>query len=218
MKQGGDSAKKDAVSLSKLLLIIYSLVYMGIGLFSQEVIMLMTNERYYMAWTVIPILVVAFSVKSIYYFYVNILFYYKQAANKIFISTITGSMADIILASVLVKFYGMYGAAVAFLVAKIVVISIVIIMSKMYDDIGYRVTDMLKIIIPSLLFMGIGLYFSYTQYLTTFSWMNLLYKIGILVSYLAFIYLTNRKDIIRLMKSGKLQQFLRKKVPENANC
>lgn len=209
MNQGGDAGKREAVALSRFLLIGYSLVYMGIGLFSPEVLMLMTTERYHMAWTVIPILVIAFSVKSIYYFYINVLFYYKQAANKIFISTITGSFADIILASILVKFYGMYGAAVAFLIAKVIVVSIVVVMSKMYEDIGYRVTDMLKIIIPSLLFMGIGLYFSYTQYLTTFSWVNLLYKMGVLLIYLAFIYLTNRRMANNIIKSGRIHQVLR---------
>jgi len=179
---------------------------MGIGLFSQEAIILLTNERYIMAWTAIPILVIAFSVKSIYYFYVNVLFYYKDAARKIFIATITGSFADITLALGLVPHYGMYGAAVAFLIAKIIVVTIVIVMSKKYDDIGYKVKGMLKIVVPSLLFMGVGLYLSYTKYMTVFSWINLFYKFGILLAYLVFIYLTNRKMINTIIKSGKIQQ------------
>lgn len=209
MNQGGDAGKRQAVIFSRFLLILYSLIYMGIGLFSPEVLIIMTTERYHLAWTVIPLLVIAFSVKSIYYFYINILFYYKQAANKIFISTITGSIGDIILASILVKLYGMYGAAIAFLIAKVIVVSIVVAMSKMYDDVGYRVIDMLKIIIPSLMFMGVGLYFSYTQYLTTFSWMNMLYKTGVFLVYLAFIYITNRQAINKLIMSGKIQKLLR---------
>lgn len=211
MSQEGEDKKKDIVVLSRFLLILYSLLYMGIGLFSPEVLMLMTTESYHMAWTVIPILVIAYSVKSIYYFYINILFYYKEAANKIFISTITGSFADIILASILVKHYGMYGAALAFLVAKVIVVSLVVVMSKKYNDIDYKVVDMLKIIIPSLLFMGLGLYFSYTKFLTTFSWINLAYKIAIFLVYLIYIYLTNRKAINNLIKSGKIQAYFRKK-------
>ncbi len=134
-----EESKKDVVSLSHFLLALYSLLYMGIGLFSQEVIIIMTNERYIMAWTVIPILVIGFSVKSIYYFYVNVLFYYKKAARKIFIAMINGSFADIVLALALVPRYGMYGTAVSFLIAKIIVVTIVVVMSKKYDDIGYKV-------------------------------------------------------------------------------
>ena len=53
----------------------------------------------------------------------------------------------------------MYGAAIAFVCAKIIVSSIVIvILSKWFDDIGYRGGSMLKIIMPSLIFMGLGLY------------------------------------------------------------
>lgn len=211
MNQGDDSAKSEIISLSRFLLILYSLLYMVIGLFSQEAIIIMTTEKYVMAWTAIPILVVAFSVKSLYYFYVNVLFYYKEAARLIFMSTISGSLADIILASVLVPLYGMYGAAVAFLIAKIIIVAIVIVMSKMYDDVGYRVTEMLKIIVPSLLFLGVGLYFSYTKYMTVFSWTNLLYKFVILFAYLLFIYLTNRNMIDRIIKSGGNKGFLLKK-------
>lgn len=208
MNQGGDSGKLGVVTLSRYLLIIYSVIYMIIGLFSQEVLILMTTPRYYMAWTVIPILVVGFSVKSIYYFFVNILFYYREAANKIFISTITGSLADIVLASIFVKHYGMYGAALSFVIAKIIIVSIVVAMSKAYDDLGYRVTDMLRTIIPSLLFMASGLYFSYTRYLTVFSWSNLFYKFGVLLVYLVFLYLTNKRLVDRFIQSRKIRVVL----------
>ena len=90
-----------------------------------------------------------------------------------------------------------------------IVVSIVVGMSKMYDDIGYRVTDMLRIIVPSLLFMGGGLYLSYTRYLVIFNWMNLLYKFGVLLAYLVFIYLTNRKSIKDLVRSGRIKQAIK---------
>lgn len=211
MSDDHDSGKKDIVSLSQFLLVLYSLVYMVIGLFSQEAIILMTTERFTLSWTVVPILVVGFSVKSIYYFYVNVLFYYKQASNKIFIATIAGSLADITLASIFVPLYGMYGAAVAFLIAKVIIVAIVILMNKKYDDVGYRFTGMLKTIVPSLLFMGAGLYFSYTKYLTEFSWINLLYKAGVLFTYLVFVYFTNRVIIDTIIKSGRIQNIFRRK-------
>jgi O-antigen/teichoic acid export membrane protein len=210
MNKKDETGKNDIVELSHFLLIIYSLVYMAIGLFSQEVIILMTNRTYYMAWTVIPILVIAFSVKSIYYFYINILFYYKDAAKKIFIATIIGSFADIMIAFVLVPIFGMYGAALSFLVAKIAVVSIVVVMSRKYHDIGYRIPAMLKVIMPSLLFMGAGLYFSYTKYLTEFSCITLLYKLVILFIYLVFMYMTNRDMMSRILNSGKIKQVLAK--------
>lgn len=195
MNEKSEENNSQVISLSRFLLILYCVLYMIIGLYSQEAIFLMTNERYIMAWTVIPVLVIAFSVKSIYYFYVSVLFYYKEAANKIFVASISGSLADIIIAYTLVPKYGMYGSAAAFLIAKIILVTIVILISRKFNDIGYRVSEMIRIIVPSLLFMIIGLYFSYTKYLTIFSWINFLYKIMIFLLYLAFIYLTNKKMI-----------------------
>lgn len=195
--------RQNIISLSSFLIIIYSFVYIGIGLFSQEFIILLLPKSYALAWTVIPIFVVGFSIKSIYYFYVNILYYYKKAVKVLFIATISGSLLDIILAFYLVPRYGMYGAAIAFVCAKIIVSSIVVILSKRFDDIGYRVLSMLKIIMPSLIFMGLGLYFSYTKYLTAFSWRVLIYKILMCVIYIIFIYFTNKKHVINAVNIVK---------------
>ncbi|EJR22199.1 polysaccharide biosynthesis C-terminal domain-containing protein [Bacillus paranthracis] len=211
MNKDNLNSKREVVNLSSFLLLLYSLVYLGIGLFSQEVIILMTNKGYILAWTIIPILVIAFSLKSIYYFYVNVLFYHKSAVRFIFIATIIGSFADIISAYMLVPKYGMYGAAISFLIAKMIVVTIVVLLSKRYDDIGYRVKGMLRIIISSIIFMGVGLYFSYTKYMTVFSWSNLFYKICIFLLYLIYAYLTNRKIIKKIVNTEKIQQVLKKK-------
>ena len=211
MNRKDEKSKKEAVNLSNVLLVFYSLIYMGIGLFSQEVVILMTNDNYIMAWTVIPILVIGFSIKSMYYFYVNVIMFYKQAARKLFIATIIGSLMDIFLAYLLVPRFGMYGSAVAFVLAKVITVTIVIYLSKLYDDVGYRVMKMLSIIVPSLLFMIAGLYFSYTRYLTVLSFTNLVYKILILTLYILFIYFTNRGVIDKALKSGQLQRIIKRK-------
>lgn len=201
----------EIVSLSQFLLIIYSLIYMIIGLFSQEALLIMTNEKYDLAWTVIPIFVVAYSVKSIYFFYINILFYYKEATKKIFYATLTGSFADIILAVILVPKFQMYGSALAFLIAKILVVSIVIKMSKNYKHIGYKLEPMLKIIIPSLIFMFAGLIFSYTNFLTEWNWYNVLYKFLVFTIYLLYIYMMHKEKIKKFYRSFKLKKQLNKK-------
>lgn len=208
MKSDDKDNKDEIIKLSSLLLSLYSLVYMVIGLFSQEAILLMTPKNYIMAWTVIPILVIAFSIKSIYYFYINLLLYYRSATKKIFLSTLAGSFADVLFAYLLIPIMGLYGAALAFLLAKIVVVIIVYIISKKYNVVGYRVISMIKIILPSLIFMSVGLYFSYTLFLTEFSLYNLMYKFTILVIYIYFLYFNNKKTIKKIIKTPKIQSLL----------
>lgn len=212
MSRNDEDNKREAIRLSNVLLIFYSLVYMGIGLFSQELVILMAANNYIMSWTVIPILVIGFSIKSIYYFYVNIIFFYKKAANKLFIASMIGSFADIVLAYILVPRFGMYGSAIAFVLAKVVLVTIVVYLSRIYDDIGYRASKMLGIVLPSLLFMGIGLYFSYTKYTIVFNWRNLIYKIIVLLIYLSFICYINRKTIAMIIKSNVIQQAIKRVV------
>ena len=62
----GKKTRKSQMEFVKILLSLYSL-YTDRLVFT-EAILIMTHSRYAQAWKVIPILVVAFSVKSIYYF------------------------------------------------------------------------------------------------------------------------------------------------------
>lgn len=210
MNNNDHESRKEAVDFSNILLILYSSMYMVIGLFSQEAVIIMTNERYLLAWTVIPILVIGYSIKSIYYFYVNIILFHKLAARKLFVATIIGSLADITLAYILIPLYGMYGASIAFVIAKIIVVTIVVFISKHYNDVGYRLTRMIVTILPSLIFMSIGLYFSYSKYSSMYSWNNLFYKVVIMLIFLLFTYYTNKTTIKKVIKSNSVQRVFKR--------
>ncbi len=211
MNNQDENGKADIVKLSDFLLILYSIIYMGVGLFSQEIIMIVTSERYYMSWTIIPVLVIGFSIKSIYYFYVNVVMYYKAATKKLFIATLTGSLADILIAYLLIPLLGSFGAALSFILAKFIVVAMVVYLSRQFDSVGYSVLRMMGVILPSLGFMFVGLYFSYTKYISSFNWMNLMYKIMILFIYLGYIYFINRTTINKTIQSGQLKKMLQSK-------
>jgi len=210
MNTNNIGSRKDIVYLSHFLIILYSVVYMIIGLFSQEMIFIMTNEKYFAAWTIIPIFVLAYSVKSIYYFYVNILFFYKDAVKKIFVATVTGSLVDVILAYIFIPKFGLYGAAVSFLIAKIIVVAIVVSVSRKYNDIGFSVIKMLSVIVPSLLFMGVGLWFSYTKFINELNLLNFIFKLIIFGLYISFIYLSNKKSVDFAFKSKIYKNIFKK--------
>jgi O-antigen/teichoic acid export membrane protein len=208
LHEGKGKSDIDQMEFAKILLSLYSVIYLGIGLFSQEVILLMTHSRYALAWKVVPILVVAFSVKSIYYFYVNILFYHQEAARKIFYASVSGSFLDISLAAILIPRFGMYGAALSFLIAKICIVIIVVILSRKYNQGMFDVFGMIRTILPSILLIGLGLIFSYTKYEAVFHWGNFLYKCVIVGVYLLMLIYRNRILISSLLKKHKLQRIL----------
>ncbi len=218
MNEGKESGKKSIINISLGLLIFYTIIYLFIGLFSQDIVILLTAKSFWLAWTPIPIIVVAYSIKSIYYFYINILFYNKNATRWIFIATLTGSISDIVIASLMIPLYGIYGAALSFLVAKMVVVIVVIIISRKYNDVGYKVSSMLKILIPFMLFLGVGLYPSYVTYIDSFVLSNFFYKTFIFVLYLVFLYISNFKrinNIISIIDFKKMISKLFKKEKNN---
>lgn len=209
MHNDDKNSKNEVVELSNLLLIIYSIVYLFIGLFSQEAVLIFTSESYRMAWSVIPILVIAYSIRSIYYFFVNILFYFKASAKKIFIASLSGSLLNIFVSYLLIPDFNMYGAASALVLSNITIVFLVFLMSRNYNIIGYRLSTMIKIICPSFCFMTIGLFFSYTRYLEIFSWRNFVFKLLIFLAYLIYIYFTNKQLLRQLLKHKKNQVLIK---------
>ena len=203
LHDGKGKSDIDQMEFAKILLSLYSIIYLGIGLFSQEAILLMTHSRYALAWKVVPILVVAFSVKSIYYFYVNILFYHQEAAKRIFYASLTGSFLDIVLAAILIPLYGMYGAALSFLIAKICIVAIVVMLCRKYNKGMFRLLGMIKTILPSIVLIPVGLVFSYTRYETLFNWGNFLYKFLLCICYSGFLIIRNKEQVRKFINYSR---------------
>ncbi len=210
MNKNNPESKEEIIRISDLLMRLYGVIFLGIALFCQEAVMLMTNSEYVLTWTVIPILIFAFSVRTLYFFYVNVLFYYKHASKYVFIVSLTSSLANIFVSFLLIPKLDMYGAALAFVVAKIISVIIVIKLSLHFDDIGYKLSKMIMLVMVNAAFCAIGLYFSYTKYLTVFNIYNFLYKIFIFAIYTVIILFTFRKQIKEMLQNKKIRQILKK--------
>ncbi len=195
MNSNEHSKKSDLLDMTKFLLYIYSIVYLCIALFSQEVIILMTSEDYWSAWYVVPILTIGFSIKSIYYFYVNIIVYNPSASNKLFIASVVSNLIDITLSFILISYIGVFGAAISFVLSKIVLVIITVSIANKYKEVDYKVIGMVKIIVPSLILSFLGLYFSYFYVPLEFNIYNFAYKIVIVGLYLIVIGIINRKRL-----------------------
>lgn len=195
--------KKEIVQLSDIFIWIYGAIFLLISLFSQELILLFTNENYYKAWTVVPFIVITYSIKTMYYFYINILFYYKKATKFIFLATISGSIINIFLSALLIPRMDMYGSVLADAIAMVFRVGIIAALSKHFDDIGYKINKFILLTVIDISFIGIGLIFSYTKYLYQFSWMNIGYKVIILLLYLSLAAFALRKNIRPFMEKLK---------------
>lgn len=202
-----ENLRREVVKLSNALLWVYGILFLGIALFSQDLTILFLNKSYWKAWTVTPFIVISFSIKTIYYFYINILFYYKQATKYIFTATLTSSIFNIILSAIFIPKMDMYGSVLADGLSMILRVVIVVALSKKYDSVGYKITNFIKSFSLNFLFISAGLIFSYTKYMYQFNWLNFLYKILIFSIYL-FIALFTQREYVKPL----INKYMKKRI------
>ena len=187
--------RTEITKISNILVCLYSLVFVGVGLFSQEIIYIMTASSYHGAWMVVPILVISISLRSIYYFYVAHCFYYQETARKIFVASISANFCNIFAASLLVPRFGMYGSAIASLISISINIVFIFFINMRNGDIGYKLGSFVKRLIFSWIFIAIGVLPSYLIWPEGFKFVNILYKVLISLIYITILWFINRADI-----------------------
>lgn len=191
--------KKSIVQLSDILVWCYGIIFLLIALFSQEAILLFTNQNYYKAWTVVPLIIIPYSIKTMYYFYINILLYHKKATKFIFVATLSSSIINIILSAIFIPMFDMYGSALADLFAMGIRVGIIVALSKQFDDVGYKLSNFIYLIVINVIFISVGLVFSYSEFMYEISWFNILYKSFVVLMYLVLAAFSLRKYIKPLM-------------------
>ena len=195
LKEREEGYKKLIRRTVKMIIAVIGLFFLGIALFAQDYILLFINASYATSWRYVPWIVTVYSVKTIYYFYVNILFYHKEASRKLFIATVSGSILDICLAALLIPHFGVYGSLIAEGIAMLLRVSIVVLMSRRFEHIGLRIRDFVLNFIIVMVFMVSGFALSYFVYGDQFSIVNFLYKVLIILIYCAFVFFGYRKEL-----------------------
>ena len=190
-----------------LLIAVISLFFIGIALFAQDYILLFVEKSYATAWHYVPLIVTVFAIKTVYYFYVDILFYYKEASKKLFIATVSSSLLNLLISFYLIPLYGVYGSIIADGIGMLLRVIIVVVISKKYNDVGLKLRDFVLNFTITVIFVYGGLFLSYTQYSNEFSLLNLSYKFGIVIIYIFYIGIRYQNEIWVQFNSIKKMKF-----------
>ena len=162
------------------------------------------------AWKYVPLIVLVFTIKTIYYFYVEILFYFKQASRFLFTATTTGSTLNILLSVFMIPKWGILGAIFAQCVSVLVRIIIVVVISKRFADVGLCVKDFILNFLTIALFIAIGLSFSYLKYEDSFSILNFGFKFLIVLTYAFYVFFKYRSHLLLSVNvlRGKIKGYI----------
>lgn len=197
-------------TMSNVLMSGYTVVTVGMGLFAQEIIWLMTSQSFHGAWKVIPFLSVAVSVKSLYMFYIAHCLYYPKTAKFVFVASITANLCNIFLSALLVPAIGMFGSAAALFCSYTVNTTIIIALNRKNGDIGYSLQSMLFRLIFSWLVIVVGTVPGYLLWPDRLSFPSIAIKLAVFMAYLFFLWRTNNDEIAALVGTDRPLEVIRR--------
>jgi O-antigen/teichoic acid export membrane protein len=208
-EEGYKSTIKQA---SGLLAAVIGLFMLGIALFAQDYILLFVDKSFANAWRYVPWIVLVFALKTMYYFYVEVLFYYKKASKLLFTATLTGSIVNVIVSALLIPMWGVYGSIAADGIAMVLRVGIVVFISLRFENVGLKVFDFIQnfIIVASFVFLGLAP--SYLYFQNTFHIQNFLFKALVVLAYVGVQLFVYRKIVGRFGKALLMKIRNRKKA------
>ncbi|MBQ4473835.1 MAG: oligosaccharide flippase family protein [Lachnospiraceae bacterium] len=193
----------------KLLCAVIGLFFLGISLFAHDYIILFIKKDYYDAWKYVPLIVLVFTIKTAYYFYVEVLFYYKKASKFLFTATVTSSILNVLLSYFLIPAWGVLGSIAADGISMVIRVLIIYFISRRFEDIGLKMKDFLLNFVMVSGFIAAGLSLSFFKYGNKFIILNFGFKVVIVLLYIGINLYLHREQIKPLMA------FLKKKLHKN---
>lgn len=200
MNESDDKYENEIRKLTNQLLWLYGLIYITIGAFSQEVIDLMSADSYHSAWKYVPLMIMAVAIKSPLYFYMNFLYYKKEATRYIFTTTLYGCIVSMTLTWFLVPYWDIYGAIFADFFALFVRLIFVYKYASRYARSIYNIVIIIGITFISMFFLGIAVGPSYLN----LNWtkpIQIIYKAFWIGAYCGLIFLIYKHIGINILKS-----------------
>lgn len=201
MKEGQDSSKQQIRKTTNILMWIYGILFILIGSFSQEAILIMADESYSEAWLYVPVMVFSVAVKSPLYFFNNFLYYEKSKTKYIFYSTIVGSILSILFILALIPHLGVYGVILAEVLAMIVRLGIAINYTKEESRGIYSLVKLELLSFIPMIFLAVAIIPSYLFFKNELSTINIVFKIIVFIVYLMFFFFLYRNSIRPFIKS-----------------
>lgn len=116
---------KETVSLEKLrklaafLVFFYCTFSFLLSIFSKELLILLTTEKYYQAYKVVPFIAFSFSARGIYFLFVNTLFFYEKKTRLVAVISIFTALLNIAMNYTFIKLFSISGAAAATMTSQI---------------------------------------------------------------------------------------------------
>ncbi|WP_176013730.1 lipopolysaccharide biosynthesis protein [Victivallis sp. Marseille-Q1083] len=212
LKNRASDMKQKISDISKLLICCYCILYLGVAVFSMEIIVIMVSPAFWGAWKIVVAMTMVYSFYSLYYFYIYQAFYYKETARKIFIVSIMGSIVMILVTYFSVPYLGIWGnVAGMFVSINIRWLGIRLLLRNM-EKIGYNIKYLLSSILSSCFFIILGIIPAFLLEFRGICFYYIVYKCAIIGVFVLGLYFVNRKFFETIGLKNLIWNYLSKKL------
>ncbi len=146
-------AKKDTSALAPFcykVLFVFALLAFSVSIASPLIFKLFFGAQYYQGWKLLPAFAIAYLFNLIYVFYINVVFYFKSS--RVLWVTLSAAIVSLALNYFLVRYFGLMGAAVSFLLSLFVSSLFAYFFSKRLLSIGLHYGKINGFIVVLVLF------------------------------------------------------------------
>ena len=179
-----------------------AILFLAVGMFSEEAIHILAHKNYHGAYKVVPLVSLSYILWGIKPF-VHVGFTIKRKTKMIALYFFIGAITNVILNFIFIPKFGMMGAAFTTLVAFIVMFIFVYIYNKKLMNIKYELNRIFKICLITAIIFAISLLFPNNNLI-----LSIAYKTLALLSFPFLLYFTNfylDSEKLRIKKLFKFQ-------------
>ena len=175
-----------------------SLMALFLSLFGPQIIKLMADPRFFLAYTIIPLISFAYVLYGLHFIIVPGL-HIKEKSKYYPVMIAIPAVLNLLLNYYFVPKFGMMGAAITTLICFILVVILTYIITQRFYRVKYEGQRLFKLLVAVLLILAIN----YIYPLTDLSLAALLYHLALLGLFLLIILLSRffTKDEIQKIKS-----------------
>ena len=202
MKENGVDSKYQIQRTTHILMWLYGFMFILIGAYSQEAILIMADKNFAEAWHYVPIMVFSIALKSPLYFYNNFLYYEKSKTKYILYSTVVGSVLSILFIFALIPSLGVYGVILAEALAMLVRLAIAVYYTRKETANIYSLVKLELLSFIPMIFLAIAIAPSYLLFENKLSGINIAYKAIVFLIYALFFAFLYKDSIIPLIKKS----------------
>lgn len=193
--------KSEIREITNQLLSIYCFVFLGLALFSKEAIFLFASDGYRQAWIYVPIIVSVFTLKTPYYFFIDVLYFRKDKARLIFIASVASSLVNVAVTFWAVPAVGVIGSMLADVIATGVLTALVVVLSINSENVGYKSGPFIAYSVSTVATIGFVCGFDYIYSPSGISLWSLGIKVLVLIVCLLGVVVINRDSLIAFLRS-----------------